>query len=165
MSRKVIFLDIDGVLNCDRTPNPRKLPYVVDKRLLARLKKLLHRTGAKIVLSSSWRLDPVGLLAAKYWDVPFVDSLPDLPKKTRRDEVLAWLSSHPQVKRYAIIDDEDDNLDDLPLFQPSSKTGLTAEIVKGVDRYLQGATDETMRASLLIRAGQNIHSLFKRDKS
>jgi hypothetical protein len=31
---KVIFLDIDGVLNCDKTPNPRKLPYVVDKKLL-----------------------------------------------------------------------------------------------------------------------------------
>ena len=42
---KVIFLDIDGVLNCDKTPNPRKFPYVVDKKLLRRLKKLLDRTG------------------------------------------------------------------------------------------------------------------------
>ena len=33
---KVIFLDIDGVLNCGKTPDPRKLPYIVDKRLLAR---------------------------------------------------------------------------------------------------------------------------------
>jgi hypothetical protein len=162
---KVIFLDIDGVLNCDRTPNPRKFPYVVDKRLLARLKKLLKRTRAKVVLSSSWRLDPVGLLAAKYWDVPFIDTLPDLPKKARRDEVLSWLGAHPTVTRYAIIDDEDDGLDDLPLFQPSSKTGITADIVKGVDRYLSGMTDKTMRANLLVRAGQNIHSLFKRDKS
>ena len=79
--------------------------------------------------------------------------------------MLAWLSSHPGVERFAIIDDEDDELDELPLFQPSSKTGLTAEIVNGVERYLQGSTNETMRASLLVRAGQNIHSLFKRDKS
>jgi Swiss Army Knife RNA repair-like protein len=165
MSRKVIFLDIDGVLNCDETPNPRKFPYVVDRRLLARLKKLLARTRAKIVLSSSWRLDPVGLLAAKYWGVPFIDALPDLPKKSRRDEILSWLSAHPQVKRYAIIDDENDGLDDLPLFQPSSNTGITADIVKGVDRYLSGASDKTMRANLLVRAGQNIQSLFKRDKS
>ena len=49
----VIFLDIDGVLNCEKTPNPRKFPYVVDKKLLARLQKLLERTGAKVVLSSS----------------------------------------------------------------------------------------------------------------
>ncbi len=47
---KVIFLDIDGVLNCDKTPNPRKFPYIVDKKLLTRLKRLLDRTGAKVVL-------------------------------------------------------------------------------------------------------------------
>ena len=165
MSMRVIFLDIDGVLNCDRTPNPRKFPYIVDKRLLVRLKKLLRRTRAKVVLSSSWRLVPVGVLAAKYWGVPFIDTLPDLPEKTRRDEVLSWLAAHPEVTRYAILDDEDDGLDNLPLFQPSSKTGITGEIAKGVDRYLSGSSDETMRASLLVRAGQNIHSLFKRDKS
>src|SRR3954454_21152891 len=162
---KVIFLDIDGVLNCDKTPNPRDFPYIVDKRLLARFKKLLERTGAKVVLSSSWRCDPVGLFAAKYWGVPFLDVCPDMPKSPRRAEVLAWLARHPKVTRYAVIDDEDDGLDDLPLFQPSSQTGITGEIVKGVDRFLSGASEKTMRASLLVRAGQNIHSLFKRDKS
>ena len=30
-----------------------------------------------------------------------------------------------------MLDDEDDELDDLPLFQPSAKTGLTMEIVRG----------------------------------
>jgi len=50
---KIIFLDIDGVLNCDKTPNPRKFPYVVDKKLLARLHGLLERTKARVVLSSS----------------------------------------------------------------------------------------------------------------
>jgi hypothetical protein len=162
---KVIFLDIDGVLNCERTPNPRKFPYVVDPTLLARFKKLLERTGAKVVLLSSWRLDPIGLLAAKHLGLPFIDVSPDMPKKARRDEILAWLAQHPKVRRYAVIDDEDDELDGLPLFQPSCKTGITADIVKGVERYLNGESDETMRASLLVRAGQNIHSLFKRDKS
>src|SRR3954465_11133342 len=76
-----------------------------------------------------------------------------------------WLSKHPEVTRYSIIDDEDDELDHLPLFQPSCKTGITAHIVKGVHKDLSGRTDHTMRANLLVRAGQNIHSLFKRDKS
>ena len=162
---KVIFLDIDGVLNCDHTRNPRNFPYVVDPRLLSRLKKLLKRAHARAVLTSSWRLDPVGILAAKHFGVPFIDTVPDFPNKTRRDEVLSWLSANPKVTRYAIIDDEDDELDDLPLFQPSSNTGITPEIVKGVYRYLMGATDETMRASFLVRAGQNLHAIFKRDKS
>jgi hypothetical protein len=162
---KVIFLDIDGVLNCDKTPNPRKFPYIIDKKLLVRLNSLLENTKAKVVLSSSWRCDPVGLLAAKHYDVPFIDVCPDKPNSPRGKEMLQWLANHPRVTRYAIIDDEDDGLDDLPLFQPSCKTGLTAKIVKGVERYLAGKTEETMRLNAMVRLGQNIHSLFKRDKS
>ena len=162
---KIIFLDIDGVLNCDKTPNPRKFPYIVDRKLLARLKKLLDRTGAKVVLSSSWRCDPAGLFAAKHWGVPFIGVCPDKPKSPRRKEMLAWLSGHPRVTRYAVIDDEDDELDDLPLFQPSSKTGITMEIVRAAEKYLNGETDKTMRANAVVRLGQNIHSLFKRNKS
>src|SRR5712672_980854 len=103
---KVIFLDIDGVLNCKKTPNPRNFPYVVDRRLIARLKKLLRRTGAKVVLSSSWRFDPIGLFAAKHWGVPFMEICPDMPKRPRRDEILTWLRKHPRVSRYAVIDDD-----------------------------------------------------------
>jgi ABC transporter substrate binding protein len=45
-------------LNCKKTPNPRSLPYMVDRRLLARFKRLLKRTRAKVVLTSTWRYDP-----------------------------------------------------------------------------------------------------------
>ncbi|MEA2942494.1 MAG: hypothetical protein QOD09_3023 [Bradyrhizobium sp.] len=162
---KIIFLDIDGVLNCDNTPNPRKFPYIVDKKLLARFKKLLERTGAKVVLSSSWRCDPVGLFAAKHFGIPFIDVCADKPRSPRRNELLAWLSAHPRVTRYAVIDDEDDELDDLPLFQPSAKTGLTMEIVRGAAKYLNGETDKDMRATAVVRLGQNIHALFKRNKN
>jgi hypothetical protein len=162
---KVIFLDIDGVLNCPKTRNPRKFPYVVDRRLLTRLQKLLERTGAKVVLTSSWRLDPIGLFAARHWGVPFIGACPDKPRSPRCKEILDWLSEHPRVTRYAVIDDEDDELDELPLFQPSGKTGITMEIVKGVEKYLNGKTDNTMRANAIVRLGQNIHSLFKEDKS
>jgi len=162
---KVIFLDIDGVLNCATTRNPRKFPYVVDRRLLGRFKRLLDRTHAKVVLTSSWRLDPVGLLAAKYWGVPFIGVVPDRPRSPRRNEILAWLSAHPRVTRFAVLDDEDDDLDDLPLFQPSSRTGLTPEIAGGVERYLTGRSDRTMRSNAIKRLGQNIEALFKRDKT
>ena len=162
---KVIFLDIDGVLNCAKTPNPRGFPYIVDKRLLARFKKLRDRTRAKVVLSSSWRVDPAGLFAARHWGVPFQDVCPDMLGSPRRREILKWLARHPKATRYVVIDDEDDELDDLPLFQPSAATGITREIVKGVENYLNGKTDATMRANIVTRIGQNIHSLFKRDKS
>ena len=33
---KIIFSDIDGILNRSRTPNPRKFPYVAEPQLVAR---------------------------------------------------------------------------------------------------------------------------------
>jgi hypothetical protein len=158
---KVIFLDIDGVLNCATTPNPRKFPYIVDPKLLKRFKRLLQRTGAKVVLSSTWRYDPAGIFSAKHCGIPLIDVIPDMPHRPRRDEVIAWLKAHPKVKRFVVIDDEDDELDELPLFQPSASTGLTETIAKGVANYLDGKTDEDMRCTPVVRVLQNIKSAFK----
>jgi hypothetical protein len=158
---KVIFLDIDGVLNCKSTPNPRKFPYIVDPKLLKRLKRLLERTGAKVVLSSTWRYDPAGIFSPKHWGIPFVDVIPDMPKKPRRNEILTWLKRHREVERFVVIDDEDDELDQLPLFQPSASTGLTDEIAKGVAKYLDAKTDEDMRCNAAVRVLQNIKSAFR----
>jgi hypothetical protein len=73
---RAIFLDIDGALNCSRTPNPRKFPYVVDESLLKRLLALQQRTNAQVILSLTWRYDPVGLLAAKHFGIPFSNVTP-----------------------------------------------------------------------------------------
>jgi hypothetical protein len=162
---KVIFLDIDGVLNSDATPNPRKFPYIVDNNLLARFKELVRRADAKVVLSSTWRVDPVGLLAARHYEVPFDDICPDMPAAPRCEEMQTWLRQNPEVTRYVVLDDDDDCLDELPLFQPSSKTGLTDEIADGIEEFLAGRSDKDMRASAIARLGQNIHALFGRDKS
>ncbi len=158
---KVIFLDIDGVLNCKATRNPRDLPYVVDPKLLRRFKRLLDRTGAKVVLSSTWRYDPAGLFRARRAGIPFMDVTPDMPRRPRRDEVLTWLKRHPRVTRYAILDDEDDELDELPLFQPSAATGLTQKIVNGVADYLNGKTDRDMRSNVVVRTLQNMQAALK----
>jgi hypothetical protein len=69
-------------------------------------------------------------------------------------------SAKSRGSRYVVIDDEDDNLDGLPLFQPSSRIGLTDEIVAGAADYLCGKTEKDMRRNRLVRAVQNIHSLF-----
>jgi hypothetical protein len=65
------------------------------------------------------------------------------------------------VKRYAVIDDEDDELDDLPLFQPSAATGLTQKIANGVANYLDGKTDADMRFSAVVRVLQNVQAALK----
>jgi hypothetical protein len=158
---KVIFLDIDGVLNSAETPNPRKFPYIADDRLVKRLLQLCERSRAKVVLSSTWRYDPVGLLAARHFQIPFIDVIPDMPGEARHKEITTWLSSHDDVSRYAVIDDEDDELDTLPLFQPSASTGLTEEIARGVADYLDGKTDKDMRSNRFIRVVQNARAMLK----
>src|SRR5436190_20496665 len=141
---KVVFLDIDGVLNTRHTLNPRKLPYVVEKTLVRRLKRLLARTKAKAVLSSTWRYDPAGIFSARRYGIPFISCTPDLPHRPRREEIQAWLKKHPRVTRYAVLDDDDDGLDAMPLFQPSAGTGLTPEIAKRLGDYLLTKTDRDM---------------------
>jgi HAD domain in Swiss Army Knife RNA repair proteins len=143
---KIIFSDVDGVLNTRRTPNPRKFPYVADPKLVARLHAVLERTGAQIVLTSTWRYDPAGLFSARHCGIPFIDITPDLPKEPRRNEILAWLRDHPGVTRFAVLDDEDDELDGLPLFQPSAVTGLTEEMAQGMMDYWRapGSVDTSL---------------------
>jgi hypothetical protein len=161
---KVIFLDIDGVLNCKTTPNPRKLPYIVDPPLLERFKRVVATTGARVVLSSTWRYDPAGLFSAQHRGIPFLDAIPDLPEQPRRDEIRAWLAEHPEVERFAVLDDEDDELDELPLFQPAASIGLTDQIAQGLVDYLTGKTERDMRSNRLTRLLQNLRSMIERHR-
>ena len=101
---KVVFLDIDGVLNCKQTPNPRKFPFIVDPVLLTRLNRLLELTDAKVVLASNWRYDPAGMFSARHYGVPFIDTTPDLPNEPRCNPIVDWLRRHPDVERFIVID-------------------------------------------------------------
>jgi hypothetical protein len=111
------------------------------------------------VLTSNWRYDPAGMFSAKHYGIPFIDTTLDLPNEPRRNPILDWLRRHPDVERFIVIDDEDDELDDLPLFQPSRRAGLTDEIVEAAADYLNGKTDKDMRRNKLIRMFQNLGSL------
>lgn len=51
--KKVIFLDVDGVLNSDRTLYE---DISLEDDLILNLKEIVDKTEAKIILSSSWRL-------------------------------------------------------------------------------------------------------------
>ena len=53
---KVIFLDFDGVLNSEAyVRNCGRSGVVIDPACLLLVKKLVEATGAKIVLTTSWR--------------------------------------------------------------------------------------------------------------
>lgn len=53
---KVIFLDVDGVLNSEKDLLEAKGKSELFDRPLALLKELVESTKAKIVVSSTWRI-------------------------------------------------------------------------------------------------------------
>ena len=116
------------------------------------------------MLSSTWRYDPAGLFSAKHWGIPFIDVIPDMPDQPRRDEIVAWLKTRSDVSRFAVLDDEDDELDQLPLFQPSASTGISQKIVDGLAAYLLGTTDKDMRCNRLERLFQNLQAKLEGHK-
>lgn len=115
---KVLFLDIDGVLNSIRTCEACKgFPHgfdpknmaMFDQTAIALIRRLCDETGASICLSSSWRIIHSVHECANGLDLPIFDRTPSLDGK-RGKEIKAWLDSHPGVATYAIVDDDSDML-------------------------------------------------------
>src|ERR1035437_701594 len=74
MKRIVLMLDVDGILNNDATKHrinrytsddcdPKAPDRIVgmDPELVKNLQKLVELTAAEVILSSTWRKDPMGL--------------------------------------------------------------------------------------------------------
>ena len=110
---KVIFLDIDGVLNSDEYMNKVKklhlqgIESAVDINKIKLLKEAVDKTKAKVVLTSSWRYTRkaqfVKDLLANYGI--HADSTPFISNK-RGLEIKKWLLDNPDVDDYVILDDE-----------------------------------------------------------
>lgn len=117
---KVIFLDIDGVLN-DPDLDCEIGMYSSDaatlsREMISRVNKVVRCTGAKVVISSSWRLSYslnriIHMLKTKGFEGEVIDKTPSLPKFTktvtldRSDEIQDWLSAHPEVENFIVFDD------------------------------------------------------------
>jgi len=137
---KVIFLDVDGVLNyseCWSRPESKgKGTLIWDKDCIAQLNRIVKETGAKIVLSSTWRLYQDHYNAVLYQmniEGEIIDKTTDLrnfDNAQRGDEIDAWLSHHPEVEKFVILDDDADMKHLLPFLIQSNfnKKGLTKKL-------------------------------------
>ena len=139
---KVIFLDIDGVLNSSETQIRLKTKRLgIDPFLVGRFVRILKETGAKVVLSSTWRLWSYWRDVMKENGLPvdeFLGATPYLAQRPRGEEIHRWLKDHtgPKVEKYCVLDDERDFLMGQQLFQTTWKKGLTDEIADRVIKYL-----------------------------
>ena len=103
---KIIFLDIDGVLNDGFTILGTGKDFPTMDHLTC-LKQIVDATGAEIVLSSSWRFYATYRNdvrnALKKVDLAFIDHTKEL--KDRATEIEEWLSRHPEAESFVILDD------------------------------------------------------------
>jgi hypothetical protein len=131
---KVIFLDIDGVLNNNSTRQRHRGFIGIDPYLVAKLNRIvLEMPEVKYVLSSSWRCFKHGREEVERCFIEMYDETPQIHEagRVRGDEIKAWLDAHPEVEKYAIIDDDSDMLEEqLPnFFKTTWQEGITEEIV------------------------------------
>lgn len=132
---KVLFLDIDGVLNSHRSAYAfGGFPFDVDKHrnrfdevAVSLIRNVAKASGAQIVLSSSWRTDKDWERIGHGLNLPITDRTPDMHPGPRGAEIAAWLADHPEVECYAIVDDDPDMLDEQkPYFvQTRHEDGLS----------------------------------------
>lgn len=136
---KVLFLDIDGVMNSvqlavmhhRRNKDVPSLggwdPYnefcpISINNLVELLEKV---PDLKIVVSSTWRMgcDTVQKLQDIFNPIPelhgqkiiqerIIDRTPVFRSGPRGNEIKHWLDNHPEVEKYAILDDDSDMLEE-----------------------------------------------------
>lgn len=138
LKNKVLFLDIDGVVNCCNTRQSHRGFIGIDPLMAFIVGKLVMNTDVDVVLSSSWRHWEDGREEVRKQVVEYVDMTPDDPEGGHRGrEIKMWLDRHPEVTKYAILDDDTDMLEEqLPFFfQTRWSTGITEEIAKQVEDF------------------------------
>lgn len=134
---KLIFLDIDGVLNTQQhqqTLRAKGLPpsdefgELFDTRAVAQLKHIIDQTRADIVIMSSWKFLGLEFIRQMWVQRGLPGKLLDITPSFSSDEMLlsinlehedcfnpckgveveAWLRQHPKCyTSYVIIDDEE----------------------------------------------------------
>ena len=122
---KIIFLDIDGVLNTDRQIRINNLEQIKDIKFdpiaMKNLKKIVEESKAKIVITSTWRVhrqdngylwrelirnfEMYNLDTNTLLDItPVIDR--NMKTELREKEILDWLTKHKNIEKFVILDDQ-----------------------------------------------------------
>ena len=103
---KVIFVDVDGVLNSDDFIDSVKGKQDIDIKTVLLLKRAIEETGAKIVMDTSFRYTQSFLKVQEmllqngimFDKTPFIDN-------ERGKEIKQYLSAHRNIEDYILLDD------------------------------------------------------------
>lgn len=164
---KIIFLDIDGVLNSGFGNASHQGEIhdgsFIDEDKVMLLGELVQKTGARLVLHSGWRfwfdnsIKPLRIESVrltellKKYGMQISDMTPDFTteeiRKTKKfslikaKEILGWLEQHTEINHWIVIDDLD--LHNVLISQHQIKTrqtaGLTRQDIEKAEKMLLSA--------------------------
>jgi hypothetical protein len=153
VSAPVLFLDMDGVLNGhDHDEGAESNTLRPD--CVARLNRVLAETGCSVVMSSAWRymvlngamtLSGFGYMLRTHGiRVPGRligttgrDTQTEDPDERGR-QIKAWLAEHPEVTRYAVVDDMALGFEGMPVVRTDGARGLTDADADALIALLRG---------------------------
>ena len=154
MATPIVFMDIDGVLNSEKwyaqaasrkedrnsesSTQQSLLERSIDPACIQRLNRLLQRTGAAVIVSSSWRKEHplseiVRIMEARGFCGAVIGATPsDDGTLSRGEEITRWLKMNvPRGVAYVAVDDEvETGLPPGVVVVTSRDTGLTDEDVE-----------------------------------
>ena len=152
---KVIFLDFDGVI----TTEASRWCLCAEKMEL--VKQIVDQTGAKIVISSSWRRNTLEKTIEKITEIggAFIGNVPFLIPECvvgvtsrmyafkygdsskhflicRGEEISRYIDEHEEITNYVILDDDSDMLlsQSMNFVQTKWKLGICeADVLRAID--------------------------------
>lgn len=136
--RKLLFLDVDGVLNDLTVLSTRE---ELGSHHLKNLKMIVAASRCEIVLSSSWRIldrwkEKLKVALTEHEIPLWIDQTPRLSLAPRREEIILWIKENVNcAASVVVLDDESDaNIKNHQLDSVSDKFihtcmnhGLTSE--------------------------------------
>jgi hypothetical protein len=183
---RIIFLDIDGVLNsfekhadldvphstwCPEVMNAFGIKLEVFPEMVERINRITDATGAKLVISSSWRvgylaewadviihLHNVGIKGFIVGRTPWNRNDPEL--STRGKEIEAWFKKHPDEKIESFV-----ILDDLNQMEPLMDYLVQTDHAKGIqDEHVNRAIEMLSKPVLVTHSKETNSVYFERQK-
>lgn len=152
---KILFLDVDGVLNTQATLSAGTSCWLLDENRLLLLKEIVDKTSCQIVLTSTWRCYEQGKSTLRQYFRKhgihlWISQTKDLNDgsgawssgsyRPRKEEISQWLIDNQidtLVDKIAILDDDTDAcLVGDWFFRTSFNDGLTKAIADKIIHFL-----------------------------